>query len=111
MVSPPPNAVRQSVMVLAIGCALYAQLAVHQTPTDTAAWGILAVAALLAAIAAGARRAVDGAAVPPAANPPSPAVRLGFGALAVAAIAVATYLSTTEHSSPVLALLCWLSAP
>jgi 4-amino-4-deoxy-L-arabinose transferase-like glycosyltransferase len=110
MVSPPPNAVRQSVMVLAIGFALYAQLAVHQTPTDMAAWGILAVAALLAAVAAGARAPVDGAALPPAANPPSPAARLGLGALAVAAIAAATSLSTAR-SSPVLALLCWLSAP
>ena len=44
MVSTGPSAVRQSVMVLAIGFALYAQLAVHRSSTDTAAWWLLAVA-------------------------------------------------------------------
>ena len=104
------SAARQGVMVLAIGLAVYAQFVVHGASDDSTAWMLLAAAAILAAFTAGQCHAV------PAAMPTAPtqrtnrALRGGLLALAVAAIAATTYLSTNERL-PFVALALWLASP
>ena len=109
MVAHQSSAVRQSVMAVAIGLAIYAQLTVHQQPDDTLSWLFLAFTMLLAAVVAGPRPLPEAAvAVAPRAG--LPALRVGLAAAAVAAIALTTYWSTTRQH-PVLALLLWLASP
>src|SRR5262249_6171761 len=110
MLAEEPSAVRQGVMALAIGLALYAQLAVHQTPEDVVSWLAFAVAAVLAALVAGQRERPAAATLPDGAAWRGSAVRLALGALAVGAIAATTYLSTNRRT-PVLALSLWLASP
>ena len=110
MLAEEPSAVRQGVMALAIGLALYAQLAVHKTPEDVVSWLAFAVAAVLAALVAGQRERPAAATLPDGAAWRGSAVRLALGALAVGAIAATTYLSTNRRT-PVLALSLWLASP
>lgn len=103
--------VRLLAMVAAAGLAITGQLLVHAEHTDVRGWSLLAVAALVAAAAAGQRAALPVAARPASAPDPIPAaLRWGIGGLGVAAIAAATYLSATRQR-PEAALLLWLAAP
>ena len=103
------SAVRQGVMALAIGLAIYAQLVVHRTPDDTYAWLAFGFAAALAALIAGQRESLPFA-LPAEGARRGIAVRQGLGVLAVGAIAATTYLSTIQKL-PLLALLLWLASP
>src|SRR5262245_31937481 len=80
MLAEEPSAVRQGVMALAIGLALYAQLAVHKTPEDVVSWLAFAVAAVLAALVAGQRERPAAATLPDGAAWRGSAVRLALGA-------------------------------
>jgi hypothetical protein len=112
MVVLDSSAVRQGTMVFAVGLAIYAQLTVHQYPNDVIPWLEFAIAALLAAAVAAPSWPV-GVPVVAASRPAGgrlPLARLALGTLAVAAIALTTYLSTTRQR-PALALLLWLASP
>ncbi len=110
MVGNRSSLVRQSLMVVAIGLAIYAQLTVHEHRDDILSWCALAVTAVLAAAVVRPRERLPDPVVPAAERGRLSAVRVGLGALAVAAIALTTYWSATRQH-PVLALLLWLASP
>jgi Dolichyl-phosphate-mannose-protein mannosyltransferase/PA14 domain len=110
MVNPWLSAVRLVTMAAAIGLAIYAQIAVHTDTATAYTWVYFPIAALLAAAAAGRREREPSVAAPGTARGLKTALRIGLGALAVAAIGAATYLSTVR-SLPGVALLLWLAAP
>lgn len=103
--------VRQVVMMAAIALAVYTQITVHRNPNDVLQWVILPIAALLAAATAAQRLVRPSAARAAALQAPPLALRLALAVLAVAAIAVTTYLSSSTEPRPVMALLLWLAAP
>lgn len=110
MVNPWLSAVRLVTMAVAIGLAIYAQIAVHTGIANAYTWAYFPLAALLAAAAAGQRPRQPVAAAPIAARPLPARLRIGFGALAVGAIGATTYLSATRQL-PGITLLLWLTAP
>src|SRR5262249_59220631 len=94
-----PHALRQGVMALAIGLALYAQVVVHRAPDNLNAWLFLAIAAVLAASAAADRVRIRSSVTITAVSPPrsGAAVRIALVTLAVVAIAATTVLSTIRQ--------------
>jgi dolichyl-phosphate-mannose-protein mannosyltransferase/PA14 domain-containing protein len=108
MVASESSALRHGAMIAAIGAALYAQRAVHSDLSDSPMWWLLAAAAALAAAVAGPAKPLPAVAAVPTERLAAPAVRIGLGVLAVAAVAGATVLAATDRLA---ALLLWLASP